>query len=68
MQDVGSGEDCVHYQGTTGKWNDHKCSMEFKYICGPLPTSEGNKKFKNAKIPVAFFRYEIPINVKYFNT
>ena len=50
MQDWGGGEDCVHYKGKNGKWNDHKCSTEFKYICGPLPTPKGNQNLKTGLV------------------
>ena len=31
--DAGEGEDCVHFYGSNGKWNDAPCDRGWYYIC-----------------------------------
>ena len=30
---LGEGEDCVHFYGSNGKWNDAPCDRGWYYIC-----------------------------------
>ena len=34
MTHVNTTEDCVHFRGDNGMWDDDKCDKNYKYICG----------------------------------